>query len=238
MGGNIHGGHRERMRSRYLQEGADGFADHELLEMLLYGCIPRGDTNALAHHLLNEFGSFSNLIESSAYEIAKVDGVGLKSAVFLTQLHEAVRRYEKEKLENDSVLDSIPHCVEYCRRLLNRCTTERFYMVCVDSSRKVIHVAKMAEGSVGNVYVSNRRMAEVALRYQSAGVVFCHNHPGGRARPSGEDISLTNTFRQILDYLDIPVFDHIIIGENGRYYSFFENGLLKDKENEEAYYNE
>lgn len=44
---NIHGGHRDRMRSRYLQEGPDGFADHELLEMLLYGCIPRGDTNPL-----------------------------------------------------------------------------------------------------------------------------------------------------------------------------------------------
>ena len=84
---NIHGGHRDRMRSRYLQEGPDGFADHELLEMLLYGCIPRGDTNPVAHLLLKEFGSLSNLLESDAHEIAKTEGVGLKSAIFLQQLH-------------------------------------------------------------------------------------------------------------------------------------------------------
>ena len=89
---NIHGGHRDRMRSRYLQEGPDGFADHELLEMLLYGCIPRGDTNPVAHLLLKEFGSLSNLLESDAHEIAKTEGVGLKSAIFLTQLHEVIRR--------------------------------------------------------------------------------------------------------------------------------------------------
>ena len=95
---NIHGGHRDRMRSRYLQEGPDGFADHELLEMLLYGCIPRGDTNPVAHLLLKEFGSLSNLLESDAHEIAKTEGVGLKSAVFLTQLHEVIRRYKGKSL--------------------------------------------------------------------------------------------------------------------------------------------
>ena len=53
---NIHEGHRDRMRSRFLQEGADGMATHEILEMLLYGTIPRGDTNEIAHHLLDDFG--------------------------------------------------------------------------------------------------------------------------------------------------------------------------------------
>ncbi len=116
---NIHGGHRDRMRSRYLQEGPDGFADHELLEMLLYGCIPRGDTNPVAHLLLKEFGSLSNLLESDAHEIAKTEGVGLKSAIFLTQLHEVIRRYEREKLGSKPELTSITRCVEYCRQLLS-----------------------------------------------------------------------------------------------------------------------
>ena len=149
---NIHGGHRDRMRSRYLQEGPDGFADHELLEMLLYGCIPRGDTNPVAHLLLKEFGSLSNLLESDAHEIAKTEGVGLKSAVFLTQLHEVIRRYEREKLGSKPELTSITRCVEYCRQLLSHYSTERFYIICTDSRRRVIHVAKLAEGTVGSVF--------------------------------------------------------------------------------------
>ena len=172
---NIHGGHRDRMRSRYLQEGPDGFADHELLEMLLYGCIPRGDTNPVAHLLLKEFGSLSNLLESDAHEIAKTEGVGLKSAIFLTQLHEVIRRYEREKLGSKPELTSITRCVEYCRQLLSHYSTERFYIICTDSRRRVIHVAKLAEGTVGSVFVSNRQAVEVALRYKSAGVIFCHN---------------------------------------------------------------
>ncbi len=76
MNGNIHKGHRERIRERYLQEGPDGFADHEILEMLLYGIIPRGDTNPMAHMLLEEFGSLSNLLEADPAEIMKTGGVG------------------------------------------------------------------------------------------------------------------------------------------------------------------
>lgn len=73
---NIHGGHRDRMRSRYLQEGPDGFADHELLEMLLYGCIPRGDTNPVAHLLLKEFGSLSNLLRAMHMKLQRQRALG------------------------------------------------------------------------------------------------------------------------------------------------------------------
>ena len=115
---SIHEGHRDRMRNRYLQEGADGMASHEILEILLYGTIPRGDTNEIAHHLLDEFGSISNLIEADPHEIAKTAGVGIKSAVFLSLLHELVLRYEREKLEQKPALTSIPRSVDYCKALL------------------------------------------------------------------------------------------------------------------------
>ena len=207
--------------------------DHELLEMLLYGCIPRGDTNPVAHLLLKEFGSLSNLLESDAHEIAKTEGVGLKSAIFLTQLHEVIRRYEREKLGSKPELTSITRCVEYCRQLLSHYSTERFYIICTDSRRRVIHVAKLAEGTVGSVFVSNRQAVEVALRYKSAGVIFCHNHPGGRVTPSNADLTLTVSLKKILDSLGVRVLDHIIIGENGSHFSFFANGLLKNEEEDE-----
>ena len=66
MSENVHKGHRERMRQRFLAEGAKGFADHELLELLLYYAVPRGDVNPLAHKMLAEFGTLSMLLSADA----------------------------------------------------------------------------------------------------------------------------------------------------------------------------
>lgn len=228
----VHDGHRDRMRLRVLQEGAEGLATHELLEMLLYGTIPRGDTNEIAHHLLDGFGGISNLLEADPYEIAKTSGVGIKSGIFLSLLHELVMRYEREKTEQKPALVSIPRCVEYCSALLAYRPTERFYAVCLDSRRKVLHTSKISEGTVGDAHVSPRIVVETVLRYKATSVLLCHNHPGGSARPSNEDVVLTNSLRGTLHPLGVEIMDHIIIGEN-QYFSFFENGYLKDEITEE-----
>lgn len=228
----IHDGHRDRMRARFLQEGADGLATHELLEMLLYGTIPRGDTNEIAHHLLDEFGSISNLIEADPYEISKTAGVGMKSAVFLSLLHELVRRYEKEKIEQKPALTSITRSAQYCKMLLAFRPTERFYAICLDSRRQILHTAKISEGSINDVYISPRLIAEKALRYKATGVLLCHNHPNGSVKPSAEDIFITGHLKKMLQPLGIDVIDHIIIGGN-QYFSFCENDMLKIEKAEE-----
>ena len=225
MGSKIHEGHRERMRQRFREEGPDGFADHELLEVLLYGVIPRGDTNEIAHRLLTEFGSFTNLLEADPHELGKTPGLGEKSALFFSMLHELIRRYEKEKLSPKSALLSIFHAVEYCRSLLEYCTTERFYAIYLDGKRSILHTAKVGDGSVGRVYVQPRMVLERALRYQATGVLLCHNHPRGAVRPSNADLELTMQLKGLLEPLEIDIVDHIIIGK-GEYYSFFEQGML------------
>lgn len=229
MSGNIHKGHRERLRERFLQEGPDGFADHEILEMLLYGIIPRGDTNPTAHMLLQEFGSLSSLIEADPGEIMKTSGVGKGTAVFFSLIHELMRRFEQEKLEQKTSLTSSARAAEYCCALLAHCTTERFYVICLDSRRRVIHTTKIAEGSVVEALVQPRMVMEAALRYRAAGVVFCHNHPGGNARPSFADLDLTSNLRELLNLVNIQTVDHIIAAENNQYYSFSEHEMLKDK---------
>lgn len=228
---NIHEGHRDRMRCRFLQEGADGMATHEVLEMLLYGSIPRGDTNAIAHHLLNEFGSITNLLEADPDEIAKVAGVGMKSAVFLSLMHEMVRRYEKEKLDMKPALLSLGKSVEYCRGLLAFRPRECFYAVYMDGRRQVLHTTKVGEGSVNDTAVSPRIVVEKALRYKATALLLCHNHPNGSVKPSLMDIDLTARLKKMLQPLGVEVSDHIIIGEN-QYFSFFENDMLKSDETE------
>ena len=169
--------------------------------------------------------------KADPYEIAKTAGVGIKSAVFLSLLHELVRRYEREKMDQKPALTSIQRSVEYCRALLAFRPRECFYAICLDSRRKILHTSKVSEGTVGDAAVSPRLVVEKALRYKAMGILLCHNHPNGNAKPSYNDINLTAQLKKMLEPLGVEVLDHIIIGEN-QYFSFFENNMLKSEDAE------
>lgn len=80
---HLHAGHRSRMRRRFLCNGLDGFADHEVLELLLFYAVPRQDVNPMAHALLNKFGSLPAVLDASVEDLCTVYGVGPKIAGFL-----------------------------------------------------------------------------------------------------------------------------------------------------------
>jgi DNA repair protein RadC len=83
---NLHVGHRERLRKRFLEEGLDIFEDHQILELLLFHVIPRGDTNPIAHRLIKRFGSLSAVLEADPKDVASVEGIGEKAAAFLSMI--------------------------------------------------------------------------------------------------------------------------------------------------------
>ena len=78
---NIHQGHREKMRQRFLKSGLESFADHEALELLLYYAIPRRDTNPIAHRLMERYGSLTAVLSAPAEDLKKVEGIGESAAV-------------------------------------------------------------------------------------------------------------------------------------------------------------
>jgi DNA repair protein RadC len=67
---NVHIGHRQRLKNRFKEEGLDNFDDHQVLELLLFHAIPRGDTNPIAHHLIKRFGSLSAVLERLTLKIS------------------------------------------------------------------------------------------------------------------------------------------------------------------------
>ena len=81
---SIHDGHRQRLKERFLRDGLDGFDELYVLELLLYYCIARKDTNPIAHGLLDYFGSLTAVLEATPEELQKVPGVGKEAATFLT----------------------------------------------------------------------------------------------------------------------------------------------------------
>ena len=85
---SVHEGHRRRVRQRYLEEGLDGFKEHEALEMLLFYCLARKDTNDLAHRLLEEFGSLPAVMCATPAQLSAVSGIGENAAVFLSFIND------------------------------------------------------------------------------------------------------------------------------------------------------
>lgn len=225
---NLHKGHRERMRQRFIKEGGSGFADHELLEMLLYGAVPRGDTNELAHKMIKEFGSLSMLLEADPVEISRRCGVKEGTSVLICLQMELMRRRNQAKWKEKPVLDSVKKAGAYALDLLSDYQYERFYMACLDSKRSLIHTCFISEGTVDESVVYPRHVVELVLKYQASSVIFMHNHPGGTLKPSFADIELTTRLSKILYEIGIDVADHIIVSDN-QYFSFLEHGYIREK---------
>ena len=214
---SYHSGHRQRMRERAQATSLSTFADHELLEMLLYYTNPRCDTNDTAHALVERFGSLSRVLEAEESSLLDVAGVGEKSAALLALAGELARRYTVEKLspgqERTAPLDSPRRIVEYLAPKFLGAVKEIFYVLLLDNALRPVDLFTVGDGSVSSVPLSVRNIAERALAKHAAAVVLAHNHPGGPAVPSSEDIALTHSIREALALLEIPLIEHFVLSD-------------------------
>ncbi|OPX85333.1 MAG: hypothetical protein A4E53_03551 [Pelotomaculum sp. PtaB.Bin104] len=225
MGENLHEGHRQRVRARFLAEGLDAFEDHQVLELLLFYSIPYRDTNELAHRLIKEFGSLANVLEADPRELCRRHGVKENTAVLLSLLPQLARRYFKDKWGGKPELNSSSKAGEYAVSLFIGRSYEAFYVVCLDAQNRVNYAALVQEGTINEAAVYPRLVVEAALRHQANCVILAHNHPGGTRRPSEADIQVTKKIVTALGSIGVHVADHIIVAGEG-YYSFAENGLI------------
>ncbi|HBN82365.1 MAG TPA: hypothetical protein DDZ89_00825 [Clostridiales bacterium] len=221
----MHEGHRERVRERFLKEGLDSFQPHEVIELILFYCIPRTDTNEIAHRLINEFGSISNVLEAPVDKLAEIKGISKNTAVLLSMLPHVSRYYLKDRWGHRPVLNSSRKAGEFAVALLTGKTYEEFLIICLDSQNKVIQVEIIHKGTVNEAVVYPRLVLETALKYKSNSVIFAHNHPGGSLKPSSADIDLTAKLKHLLNGISIRVNDHII-SAGTEFYSFAENGMI------------
>lgn len=223
---NIHSGHRERVRERFMEEGLDSFKDHEILELLLYYCVRQRDTNALAHKMLKEYGTLHDLLEAHPRDIARRCKVSLNTATLISLCVPLARRYMNRKWGERPVLNSSFKAGEYAMTLFAGRIYEAFFAICLDSQNRVNHAALVHEGTINEAPVYPRLIVETALRHKASSVILAHNHPGGSLKPSVADIEVTKKIYAALKSISINVVDHIIVAGQS-YTSFAEQGLIE-----------
>ncbi len=226
---SIHDGHRSRLKKRFAEEGLGGFTDVQALELLLFYCIPRQDTNELAHRLIEHFGSFSHVLDASPEELKKVAGIGEAAAGFLPLVKAAGRYYDVDRSKNVVFLNTIEECGQYLFPYLNKRRNEVVYLLCLDSKRKVITCKEVGEGSVNSAAVPIRRIVEMALGANAVSVVLGHNHPSGFAVPSEEDRFTTHRLAAALQAVDVTLVDHIVVADD-EFVSMVQSGIYRPQD--------
>ena len=211
---NVHEGHRERLRERFIAEGLNGFDDHQVLELLLTYVIPRGDINPTAHALITMFGSLGGVLSADARDIMRVDGIGERGAVFLSMIYDITRRVQSENRHGRPQLKTPQAAGEYATNLLWRFKNEALCVICLDSAKRVLHSEKLPEGTVGETVIYPRQVVEIAIRSGAKSLILAHNHPSGDTTPSKNDIETTEKIRSALEPIGIALIDHIIVGDS------------------------
>ena len=212
---NTHAQHRERLRKRFLNEGGfNNFEEHNILEMLLFYAIPRKDTNELAHRLLNEFGSFSNVLNAPYNSLVNVDGIGEGAATFLKMLPEVCRRYMMDVGAEKKIINSSELAIEFIKPYFIGYEEEVILLVCLAGKGEVKQVCEIARGTPTGVAVNLGKILGQFLSTNAQGLILAHNHPQGYAAPSNEDIALTQQLADALKAVGAAFCDHIIISKD------------------------
>ena len=222
----LHDGHRQRCKQRFLRAGAEGFDDHQLLEMLLFYAIPRCDTNETAHRLLKRFGSLQGVLYADPGELAAVEGIGESAAVLLRLTGDLSLRARKAALP-EKLLNSPDRAGAYFAELLLGQKRELLYEACLDGKGKLLSCRCITKGTVTSSPLQVRQVVENALYSGADSVLLAHNHPSGVALPSQADVVVTRQVREALAPLGIVLRDHIIVADRD-YVSMAESGLLAD----------
>ena len=223
---SIHDGHRQRLKERFVKEGLDNFQQNQVLELLLFYCIPRRDTNEIAHHLLKRFGSLSGVVEATVDELKKVPGMGENAAVFLSLLNAFSRYYQVNRVSDAVILPTIEKCGEYLTPMFTGRRNETVFLLCLDAKCKVICCREVGEGGVNSASVPIRRIVEIALGVNASSVVLAHNHPSGLALPSADDVHTTKRLAQALQAVGIVLADHLVVADED-YVSIAQSGMYK-----------
>ncbi len=213
----MHEGHRERLRNRFKQDGLEHFEDHNVLELLLFYCIPRKDTNEIAHNLLNEFGTIDKIFDAPLERIAKVPGMGETSALFMKLLPAVCVRYLESRGRHKENFITPKTTADYIKLVMPKFlgkSNENFLLICFDNGGRVVYNDILAEGSVNVANVEPRTIVEKVIHYNASSVLIAHNHPDGFPIASAEDLAFTNALYKTLFNINVQLKDHIIVGGN------------------------
>lgn len=210
-----------RPRERLIKYGVKSLSDDELIAIILKTGTKDISVKDLAINVLNKFQNISELKDAELNTIKNIKGIGLVKAIELKAAIELGRRVYLDKDINEIQIKNSNDVYEYFNDLLKGKKQEYFYVLYLDNKKKIISNKLLYIGTINGSVTHPREIFKLAYLTSASFLICVHNHPSGDPTPSNEDINFTNKLIEIGNLNNIPLLDHIIIGNN-KYYSFFE----------------
>lgn len=209
---NVHEGHRERMRNKYVNKGIEVFEQHEILEMLLFYAIPRKNTNDIAHRLLEACASLSAVFDAPI-DILMQQGLSYNAAVLLHMIPDLSRAYQSDKFDNEEKIITDENIGKKMVHLFAGKNEECVYAFFLDAKGKEKYSGIISKGDASSAPLFSKDIVSIAARCKAVTVIIAHNHPSGVAFPSRADLEATADIADALDTIGIHLADHIIVAD-------------------------
>ncbi|MBD8890308.1 RadC family protein [Roseibium litorale] len=209
-------GHRERLRDRFSKHGPGGFADYELLELLLFNALNRRDTKPIAKALIKRFGTFAGVLAAPPARLKEIDGVGPRVVELLKVTHASAVRFTRTEVPDRETLSSWSKVIDYVHTAMAFSEVEQFRILFLDKQNGLIADEVQQTGTVDHTPVYPREVIRRALELSATALILVHNHPSGDPTPSRADIQMTRQIVEIAKPLGVEIHDHIIVGKQGQ----------------------
>lgn len=204
-----HSGHRSRMRERLYSGEMPCGTDDQLLEVLLFYAIPRGDTRPMAEALIDKFGSLRGVASATKAELMSVKGVGEKTAILIQT---ACLMARKNPVPEETVyLNTYEEKRDFFCNLLASLPHEEVWAASLSEKGQLLDITRLARGGKSGARFNYRVLVNAVLSCGAAAVILAHNHPDGNPRPSGDDAVTTRTVSTLLSQLACRLEEHVIV---------------------------
>jgi len=218
----------EKPREKFMRQGPRAVTDQDLLAILLRTGIKGHSVLDISRDVLrllpNE--NLYYLGETSISDLCTVRGLGVDKAVTVCAAIELGKRISRQRAKQSSPDFSSPQAIaDYVMEDMRVLPQEQFAAAYLSTKNQLISFQTLTVGTINASLAKSRDVFRYAIRYNAAAVILLHNHPSGEPEPSREDITVTQRISEAGRVMEIPVLDHIIIGD-GTFVSLCERGYI------------
>lgn len=214
----------DRPRERLRRCGAESLTTAELVAIILGSGSKEKPVLELAHEIVNRLGGLRQLAEATLSELLEIKGIGLAKAIQLKAAINLGMRVSRQAITAKYRIEHPSHAYYLLKDDLEHEKRELFIAILQDTKGYVICHETISIGSLSQTLVHPREVLYSAIRHKAASLIVAHNHPSGDPTPSSQDLELTQQLVEASSLMNIPLYDHIIIGQQ-RYVSLRQQGF-------------
>lgn len=211
------------------RKGASALTDAQLLSVILSTGTKEETALGLSTRLLSEAGSKGNALSeffgaSYAY-LSSRRGIGRVKALQIMAVSEIARRLKSGGGEAAVYLNDPAAAAQYGSRFIGKLNQETVLAFYLNVKNRLLFEKEISRGNINRSLLSPREVFEPALERGAARIILAHNHPSGDPTPSANDLTLSEKLCACGDLMEIPILDHIILGDDS-FYSLKEHGKM------------